>query len=113
MKRISTEAKEHLQQIILPFWTGLRDDSFGGYYGYMGQDLVLDKQAEKGCILNSRILWFFSEAAMALGREDLKDYALHAYRFMTEHCLDRVNGGIFWSMTYDGRPLDTTKHTYN
>ena len=113
MKRISIAAREHLENIILPFWTGLRDDAFGGYYGYMGQDLVLDRQAEKGCILNSRILWFFSEAAMALNREDLKEHAHHAYRFMTEHCIDRDNGGIFWSMTYDGKPLDTTKHTYN
>lgn len=113
MKKISLAAKEHLEQIILPFWTNLRDERFGGFYGYMGQDLLLDKKAEKGCILNSRILWFFSEAAMTLHRPDLKDYADHAYRFMTELCIDRDNGGIFWSMTYDGKPLDTTKHTYN
>lgn len=113
MKKIAQAAKAHLQQVILPFWKGLRDDTFGGYYGYMGQDLVLDKAAEKGCILNSRILWFFSESAMALEDPTLRDYADHAYRFLTEHCLDRENGGIFWSMTHDGRPLDTTKHTYN
>lgn len=113
MNRISEAARLHLENVILPFWMGLKDDRYGGYYGYMGQDLVLEKQAEKGCILNSRILWFFSEAAMALKREDLKDFAHHAYRFLAEHCIDRVNGGIFWSMTYDGKPLDTTKHTYN
>ena len=113
MKRISEAARLHLENVILPFWMGLKDDRYGGYYGYMGQDLVLEKEAEKGCILNSRILWFFSEAAMALKREDLKDYARHAYRFLTEHCIDRRSGGIFWSMTYDGKPLDTTKHTYN
>ena len=113
MKKIAVAAREHLENIILPFWTGLRDPDFGGYYGYMGQDLHLDPRAEKGCILNSRILWFFSEAAMALGREDLKDHAHHAYRFLSDYCLDPVHGGIFWSMTYDGKPLDTTKHTYN
>lgn len=113
MKKIAVAAKEHLEQIILPFWISLRDEKFGGYYGYMGQDLILDKQAEKGCILNSRILWFFSEAAMILKREDLADHADHAYRFLKDHCIDRENGGIFWSMTYDGKPLDTTKHTYN
>lgn len=113
MERIATAAKKHLETVILPFWKNLRDDTFGGYYGYMGQDLVLDKQAEKGCILNSRILWFFSEAAMALDDPSLRAYADHAYRFLAEHCIDRENGGIFWSMTYDGTPLDTTKHTYN
>lgn len=113
MKRISLAAKTHLEQIIIPFWKNLRDETFGGYYGYMGQDLAVDKEAEKGCILHSRILWFFSEAAMVLGREDLRQEADHAYHFVHDICMDRKNGGIFWSMTHDGKPLDTTKHTYN
>ncbi|MBQ3504548.1 MAG: AGE family epimerase/isomerase [Oscillospiraceae bacterium] len=113
MERIASAAKQHLLTVILPFWKKLRDDAFGGFYGYMDQQLQLDTGAEKGCILNSRILWFFSEAAMALQDRELEDYARHAYRFLRDHCLDRKNGGIFWSMTYDGKPLDTTKHTYN
>lgn len=113
MNRIAIEAKNHLEKVILPFWMNLRDLSHGGSYGYMGYDLELDTKAEKGCILHSRILWFFSEAAMALERDDLREYADHAYRFVRDCCIDRENGGIFWSMTYDGHPLDTTKHTYN
>lgn len=113
MERIAIRAKAHLENVILPFWMKLRDDEHGGYYGYMSQELDVDKQAEKGCILHSRILWFFSEAAMALGREDLRQEADHAYAFIRNFCMDRSNGGIFWSMTYDGQPLDTTKHTYN
>lgn len=113
MKRLSNAAREQLEKTILPFWTGLIDENYGGFYGYMGQDLILDKQSEKGCILNSRILWFFSEAAMALQRADLARFADHAYAFLKNHCLDRTHGGIFWSMTYDAKPLDTTKHTYN
>ncbi len=109
---ISQAARDMLSDIIT-FWKTLRDDTFGGYYGYMSQDLTVDRRAEKGCILNSRILWFFSEAAMLLDREDLRKEADHAYFFLRDHCLDRKNGGVFWSMTYDGQPLDTTKHTYN
>ena len=113
MERIASAAKQHLQTVILPFWKGLRDDQYGGFYGYVDQQLNLDKHAEKGCILNSRILWFFSETAMALKDRELEDYARHAYAFLKDRCLDRENGGVFWSMTYDGQPLDTTKHTYN
>ena len=113
MDRIAAAARQHLETVILPFWKNLRDDTCGGFYGYMDQQLNLDQKAEKGCILNSRILWFFSETAMALKSEELKDYARHAYAFLRDHCMDRENGGIFWSMTYDGKPLDTTKHTYN
>lgn len=112
MERIAVRAQALLDDIIA-FWKNLRDDVYGGYYGYMSQELEVDKTAEKGCILNSRILWFFSEAAMLTGREDLRKEADHAYAFLTEHCLDKENGGVFWSLTYDGLVLDDTKHTYN
>lgn len=112
MERIAIAARRELKRII-DFWRGLRDDTWGGYYGFMDENLKLDKRGEKGCILNSRILWFFSEAAMLTGREDLRGQADHAYAFLTEHCLDRENGGVFWSLTYDGKVLDDTKHTYN
>ena len=113
MRRIATAAAEMLTERLLPFWKALRDQEHGGYYGYMDFDHRLDKAAEKGCILNSRILWFFSEAAMALRDDSLIPYARHAYDFLREHCLDKENGGVFWSLTYDGKPLDDTKHTYN
>ena len=111
--RIAQAAQAMLNDNIIPFWLALRDEENGGFYGYMDYDLKLDKHAEKGCILNSRILWFFSAAALATGRADLRAAADHAYRFMTDHCVDRTNGGVYWSVTYDGKPLDTTKHTYN
>jgi len=102
-----------LTQRLLPFWQALRDEEHGGYYGYMDFDLKLDKKAEKGCILNSRILWFFSEAAMVLEDSSIVPYARHAYDFLREKCLDRERGGVYWSVTCDGQPLDDSKHTYN
>lgn len=107
------EMRKHLEEGIVPFWQGLEDKENGGFYGYMGPDLTVDKKAEKGCILNSRILWFFSNAAMSLENKELLKDAEHAYRFMTEHCMDKEYGGVFWSVSYDGKPEDTTKHIYN
>lgn len=107
------EVKTHLTDKIIPFWEKLKDEEQGGYTGYMGYDLAVDRQYEKGCILNSRILWFFSNAYVILREEKLKEDAAHAYRFLREHCLDKEYGGVFWSVTADGMPLDTTKHTYN
>lgn len=108
-----TRVRQHLVDDLIPFWKKLRDDEYGGYYGLLTYDLELDKKAEKGCILNSRILWFFSSAYSLLKEKSLLDEARHAYKFMTEYCIDKENGGIYWSMTYDGRVLDSTKHTYN
>ncbi len=107
------EMRTHLTGKILPFWKGLKDDEYGGFYGYMGTDLKLDKKAVKGCILNSRILWFFANAYKTLKDESLVPYARHAYKFMTEHCMDSENGGVFWSLKYDGSVEDDTKHIYN
>ena len=113
MSSIKQAAEEMLLQTIIPFWKGLRDEENGGFYGYMDFDLKLDKKAEKGCILNSRILWFFSEAAMLTGRTDLAEDARHAYQFFLKNCYDEANGGVYWSCDYTGKPQDTTKHTYN
>ncbi|MBQ9119844.1 MAG: AGE family epimerase/isomerase [Lachnospiraceae bacterium] len=106
-------AEAHLRNKILPFWKNLKDDTYGGYYGYMDYDLKVDEKAVKGCILNSRILWFFSNAAMTLKDDSLLEYARHAYDFMVKHCMDEEFGGIYWALNYDGTPADTTKHTYN
>ena len=107
------EIREHLTQCIIPFWERMKDGEYGGFYGYMGYDLELDKRAVKGCILNSRILWFFSNAYMLLGDKELLSYAKHSFEFLKDHCIDRKYGGVYWSVTYDGQPCETIKHTYN
>ncbi len=107
------EIETHLKEKLIPFWEGLKDKENGGYYGYMGYDLAIDTHYEKGCILNSRILWFFSNAYMLLGEDHLKDAAEHAYKFLKDCCIDKENGGVYWSVTYNGKISDDTKHTYN
>ena len=126
--KMKQQIQDHLDKVILPFWESLKDDEYGGFYGYMDIDLNVDKKAVKGCILNNRILWFFANAyllykdggiseeeceAAGFKGEDLLAEAKHGYEFLREHCIDKEYGGIFWSLNYDGTPLDTTKHTYN
>lgn len=110
---LALEIRTHLIEKIIPFWKALRDDENGGYYGWLGYDLKLDKKAEKGCILNSRITWFFANAYMLLKDESLLEEAKHGYEFLKEKCIDKEYGGIYWSLNYDGTPSDATKHTYN
>lgn len=113
IEKMKSLAKDHLTKKILPFWESLKDEENGGYYGYMDFDLKIDKEAVKGCILNSRIMWFFANAAVTLNDESIMPYAKHAYDFMKKNCVDYENGGVFWSVKYNGEPEDTTKHTYN
>lgn len=113
MSRMEQEMEQHLKEKLIPFWEGLRDEHFGGFYGYMDYDLKLNREAAKGVILNSRILWFFSNAFLVLGEARLLNYAEHAWKFLRDVCVDRKFGGVYWSMTFDGEVEDETKHTYN
>lgn len=120
------ELREEFIGHMLPFWMNLKDEENGGFYGLVDFNLNLDKKADKGCILNSRILWLFSNlyTRIETGKwetvevdDALKsrwlEIADHAYRFLVEAFLDKEMGGVYWSVTYDGKPADTTKHTYN
>lgn len=107
-----SEVTSELEGRIIPFWEKMCDRERGGFYGLLDYDLNLDRNAAKGCILNSRILWFFSSACKALNDEKLAGYAHHAFSFLKNFCLDKKNGGVFWSLNADGTVLDATKHTY-
>lgn len=107
------EIKEHLLDVISPFWKNLKDEVYGGYYGYMSEELVLDKEAPKGVILNSRILWYFSNQYLTLHHEEDLLYARHAFWFLKKHCIDHECGGVYWMLDYKGNPLEDMKHTYN
>lgn len=107
------KALAHLDTIILPYWKKLMDCQNGGYYGMVDFELNTKKEADKGVILNSRILWFFSVAHRYMKNNSLLHYAGHAYNFLSEHCIDRQSGGVYWMMSYDGKVKDDIKHTYN
>ena len=106
------EIRRQLEEGIIPFWKNLKDNENGGFYGEVDYNLNIDKGAYKGVILNSRILWFFSNSFLTLRNEDDLRYADHAFDFLVNVCVDKEYGGVYWSVTNDGAPLDTTKHTY-
>lgn len=106
-------AQKHLQEHILPYWNNLQDEKYGGFYGFVDYDLNIDKQAHKGVILHSRILWFYSTVYSVLGGEDNRLRAECAYKFLKNHCYDSVYGGLYWMMTHDGAVADDTKNAYN
>lgn len=109
---LAREAKKELTEHILPFWNRLEDTEHGGFYGYMDHDLKLDKNAEKGVILHSRILWFYSNCYLVLKDSECLKKAKGCYDFMVRYCVDREYGGVYWSVNADGSPKDDMKHTY-
>ena len=112
MSAVRDGMRKELTGRIIPFWHGLRDDENGGFAGTVDFDLTRRPEADRGCIQNSRILWFFSEAYRFLKDPGLLADADHAFAMLVR-MTDGERGGVFWSVHADGSPADTVKHTYN
>lgn len=98
---------------ILPFWfNNMQDVEHRGFYGQMTGEGQLVKDADKGCILNARILWSFAAAYRVLGKPEYLMMATRAKDYILEHFIDHEYGGCYWSLDYLGRPKDTKKQFY-
>ncbi len=107
------EMLECLTHNILDFWLNrMPDNERGGFYGRIDGHGNVDTEAEKGAILNARILWAFAAAYRVLGKKEYLDAALRAKDYILEHFVDGEYGGVFWSLNADGTPRDTKKQTY-
>ena len=102
-----------LQNNILRFWLEkMVDRENGGFYGRIDGQEVLHKDAEKGAILNARILWSFSAAYRVLHQEEYLEAATRAKNYIINHFIDKEYGGVYWSLDCKGQPLDTKKQFY-
>ena len=110
MKR---EMLDVVENNILRFWLDkMMDYSNGGFYGRMAFDGELHPDAEKGAILNARILWAFSAAFRVLKHPEYLEAATRAKDYIVEHFIDQEYDGVYWSVDAKGDPLDTKKQFY-
>lgn len=77
---LQSAVEQNLSENILPFWTQNTVDPDGGFYG-----TVVDKgnavtDAERGAILNARILWTYARA--------YRQYAIPEYRAMADRAAE-------------------------
>jgi mannobiose 2-epimerase len=106
-------ATQELRQDILPFWLQhARDAKRGGFVGRIGQDMTVYPDAPRGTLLTSRILWTFSAAYRRFRDPQYVDMAQWAYRDLVDRGFDPQQGGLFWSVAPDGKPVDARKHIY-
>ena len=88
------------------------DREQGGFYGEIRPDNTPVKTATKGIVLNTRILWFFSEVAAVVDKPAYRDAAVRAYDYLVECFLDKDLGGVYWELNAQGKPVNTKKQTY-
>ena len=106
-------AHSQLYTNILPFWQNHTvDREHGGFYGQINNDQSVVREAVKGLVLNTRILWTFS--AVYRERKDPLDLELatRAYEYIVNYLYDEQQGGYFWSLLPDGSPYDVKKQIY-
>ncbi len=112
-KTMQSEMQDVLEQNILQFWsTRMIDHENGGFYGRIDGHGQLHPEAEKGAILNARILWTFSAAYRVLRKSEYLEVATRAKDYILQYFIDPENGGVYWSVDYKGQPLDTKKQFY-
>jgi mannobiose 2-epimerase len=114
LQKLAGYVKENLTKNILPFWSNrMIDSQNGGFYGRMDGDNHLYPDAEKGGILNARILWTFSSSFRMLKDSSYLRTAIYSKDYIIDKFIDREHGGTFRSVTATGEPLDVRKQTYS
>jgi mannobiose 2-epimerase len=113
METLKQEMQNVLENNILKFWIDkMTDIQKGGYYGEIdGHDRIV-LNADKGAILNARILWAFSAAYRVMQRQEYLVAAERAKRYFIDHFVDPQYGGVYWSVDCNGDPRDTKKQIY-
>ena len=98
---------------VLPFWMRHAvDRERGAFFGAITNELIVDRIAERGALLTSRILWTFSAAYRRYHDTAYLEMADRAHADLTSHFFDRDRGGFFWSIASDGKVLRDRKQIY-
>ena len=88
------------------------DQEHGGFYGHVNHFNQPVEKANKGAILNARILWTFAAASRMYGEKAYLDTAKRAYDYILNHFVDSDFGGIYWELSYRGEVSASRKQIY-
>lgn len=112
IQTFQSEIKEELKDLLNWWVHHLTDEENGGFYGRIDGQGNLHLQAEKGVILNTRILWTFASAGLHSDNSIYRKTATHAFDYIIKNFIDEKNGGVYWMLDYKGNPVNTKKQIY-
>ena len=103
--------REELLGNILPFWSRMvrEDGSFPGRIDVYGR---VDSAAPISAVMAFRMLWMFSSVSRHLDDEHAGMMSDRLYGYVTRTFVDKVNGGVWWSVLPDGSVLSDKKQSY-
>ncbi len=107
------KAETELRENVLPFWIKHAvDKERGGFYGEVSNTLAVDKDAPRGALLTSRILWTYSAAYKRYHAPEYLEMARWAYDDLLSRFWDETYGGLYWMVGADGALLRPRKQIY-
>ncbi|PKB17283.1 AGE family epimerase/isomerase [Flavobacterium sp. 5] len=112
LKNLKIELKLELQSILSYWMENTSDEKNGGFVGQIDYNNNIIVEAEKGSVLNARLLWTFSAAYHISKNEEHLNTAKRAFEYISAHFYDAEYGGIFWSISPNGAPKDTKNQIY-
>lgn len=110
---LTAESLDKECHLIAKWWmNNSLDNEYGGFIGEIDFSGKIVLKANKGIILNTRILWFFSEAAHHFGEVTYRQIADRAYQYLLAHFDDKETGGVVWELDHQGTCVNGKKQTY-
>ena len=98
---------------IVDYWKNNSiDHEKGGFLGKRDYFNKIIPNANKGIILNTRLLWSFSTLQLHNSDYNLKDIAKRSFTYLKDYFQDKVNDGLFWELTAEGKPVQPKKQIY-
>src|SRR5688500_14877763 len=111
-RQLSNELENELDQILRYWVLHTPDLAQRGFYGKVDNDNIPYATAPKGSVMNARILWAFSAAYHYTPKAEYLAIAGRAFDYIVNYFVDKENGGVYWSVDHQGKPLDTKNQVY-
>ncbi len=112
LPNFKTEVRTEYQN-ILNYWSKYAfSPKIEGFYGAVDGQNKPKLTEDKGIVLNSRILWTFSTAYIDDKNPAYLKLAKRAFDYIKKYFWDKTNGGVYWTVTANGKPAETKKLMY-
>ena len=112
LNQLRAELRQEYKDILAYWQRYAPDNEHGGFYGRVNYQNQPDAKADKGIVLNARILWTFSAALRQTQHEDYRATADRAFTYISTYFTDPKYGGVYWSVDAAGQPKYPLKHLY-
>jgi len=113
LKKLKKQFENELTDNILNYWINeVYDPKRKMFIGKISNDGDKFPEASLSGVFITRVMWTFSAVYRVYPTGLHKKMADEAFRILLENFWDQENGGIYWSVLPNGKPVDRKKQFY-